>query len=353
MSETTTTEIEIPETLHFETEEAPPPVQDRPLTAREQTMQNAVKRAHERMEGELAQSSIYDTEAKALGLVYPDEDPEITAEPPEPEPAPLVAEPVVVIPVAAPVIQQQPQVRNVVVDGRQYEVTEQQYSELARMGMIANTALHQYQQQPAAPQAAPEPPRPLVDPEHVKRVIREIQFGDPDAAAAALTDYTTGLLTNLPQAPQLDPRAIEQRAVAEVRAQLLLDQHKATIQQEYADIFADPQRTFLARHNVDAIRARNVQMGRAQNDLEIYREAGNMVRQAMGTQPPQSAAPEPEPTPVVTAAPRSEVIERKRAAPRPTQNIDRRAPAPQAARAPTGSEIVNQMRQQRHQGPLN
>jgi hypothetical protein len=358
MSDTT----DIDDTIIEPDVEETPEQTERPLTARERIMQAAVRGAQERREAELAQSSVYDTDAKALGLVYETDEPEEAApEPAEPEPVAKSPEPPVpaaVAPAAAPraTLPEPTGVRSVMVDGRQFEVTDQQYAELARLGMLANVALHQYQQQPAsapvAP-AAPEPARSLVDPEAVKRVVREIQFGGEDAAAAALADYTTSLLQNIPApAPQIDQNAIVQQAVAAARAQALLDQHRAVIQQEYADIFANPQRQFLAQSNVEAIRRRNTQLGNRQSDLEVFREAGNMVRDAMGIPPPQPQQQEVQAEqPVAPVVARTEVIERKRAAPRPTQTIDRREPAPQAPRAPTVSEIVAKMREQRGFAP--
>ena len=53
------------------------------------------------------------------------------------------------------------------------------------------------------------------------------------------------------------------------------------IQQEYKDVFADPQRTQLAKFNVDAIRQRNIATGKYQSDLEVYREAGDLVLNAL------------------------------------------------------------------------
>jgi len=354
------TEIEVPETLHIEEESPPPEQQNRPLTAREQIMQTAVRRAHERMESELAQSAIYDEDARALGLVYPsEEEPEPAVAAPEPKvepPAPVHVAPKQ--PEPAPVVQPPPQsqVRTISVEGRQFEVTDQQYAELARLGMVANAALHQYRQAPVEPAAPVQaaPAAPLVDPDQVRRVVREIQFGGEDAAAAALTEYTTGLLSRVPAPqPQIDANLIVHTAVAEARRQALFAQEQAVIRQEYEDIFSNPQRIALASLNVNAIRARNTQIGRNQSDLDIYREAGNMVREALFA-PPRPGNEEDTPpavqSPVV--APRVDVIERKRAAPRRTEVVDRRAPEPVVARAPTGSEIVEQMRKQRHQPSL-
>ena len=360
--------------MHIEDTVAEPAAPtERPLSAREIVMQNAVRRAHEQMESELAQSTIYDTDAKALGLVYPDEN--------EPEAAPIVAvapevpavpvqktmpvsrDPVRAAPVeqvAAPV--QSSGVHTILVDGREFAVTDQQYGELARLGMVANVALHQYQSQPAQPQYQAQQPQyqpeqrqqqqpDLIDPEQVKRVVRGIQFGNEDEAAAALAEYTTMVMSKAPPQQHIDTNAIVNRAVQESRNQAQLQQDTYTIQQEYSDIFANSQRTLLAKMNVDVIRARDMQMGRRQAGIDVYREAGNMVREAMVLpSPQQQQIQEQEPAQQVAAVvARQDVIERKREAPRRTQSIDVRVPAPQAQRAPTGSEIVDRMRAQRGQ----
>ena len=159
------------------------------------------------------------------------------------------------------------------------------------------------------------------------------------------------VMSKAPPQQHIDTNAIVNRAVQESRNQAQLQQDTYTIQQEYSDIFANPQRTLLAKMNVDAIRARDMQMGRRQADIDVYREAGNMVRGAMGLpSPQQQQIQEQEPAQQVAAVvARQDVIERKREAPRRTQSIDVRVPAPQAQRAPTGSEIVDRMRAQRGQ----
>ena len=106
---------------------------------------------------------------------------------------------------------------------------------------------------------------------------------------------------------------------------------------------------------VRQILERNVQLGRQQPWIDIYREASNTVYDAIGRPRPGS---ETDPSTALQAASanvvpiRSDVIERKRAAPRATQAIGLRAPAPVAPRLPSGSELVEQMRRQRGQSPL-
>ena len=330
---------------------APEPAERQP-TKREAMMASVVAKRQQQMEAELAQGEIYDADAREAGLAYPLEDE------PEPEERAAPVEPAAARqnPVEPPLPPRQPapvhpQLRTVEVDGQQWAVTDDQYAQLARMGMFANAALHQYQQAAPEPQVAPAP-APVVDPEQVRRVVREIQYGGEDAAATALAEYTQSLLARVPPAQHVDQNAIVQRAVTAAQQAAALEQHKQIIKQEYADIFAHPQREFLAKVNVDTIRRRNAATGQQQSDIDIYREAGNMVREAMGMQ--SRPGSDGVYSPAIQAAqvsPRSDVIERKRAAPRSTSAIDRRAPAPEAPRQPSGSDIVDWMRKTRGQSP--
>lgn len=342
-----TTEIELPETMHVEGELLPD--ENRKLSPREQVMQDISRRAEEARQREMQQASIYDQDARAAGLALPEDeqDPppgavEQVAQEPAPAPAQDAPAPV---PAAAPVA---PALRVVEMDGQTVAVTEEQYQQLARLGMVAQAALSRYQPEPVAS----APAQPIVDPERVRDVAKRLQYGNEDEAAAALTQFVTDVVSRVPQGPAIDPNAIIQRAtqaaVQQATQQAQLQRDTETIRQEFADIFENEQRTLLARMNVEAIRARNAAQGRYQPDIEIYREAGNMVRGAMGRPRPGNDAP----SPAIQAAPRTEVLERKRSAPRMTQAIDRRAPSPEPQRPPSGSEIVERMRAQRGQASM-
>ena len=342
------TDLELPETMHVD--DAAPAEGERQLSPREIKMAEIAARAQERREAEMRQGDVYDQDARAAGLsMAADDEPESAAavEPVQreafsPAPAPVSA------PVAAEPAQQ---VRAIHVDGRQFEVTEQQYQELARLGMIANAAMQQYQPPPVQ-QAVPEPPRAWVDPDRVRETVKKIQYGGEDEAAAALSQLVQDVVQRVPVAPAVDTNAIVREAaeVARQQAQLLADSQ--VIRQEFADIFAHPQRTFLAKTNVDVIRQRDYALGRSRPDIEVYREAGNMVREAMGLSRPGSDVTTPPALQAPSVASRADVIERKRSAPRMTQAIDRRAPSPETPRAPTGSEIVDAMRAQRGQASM-
>lgn len=354
-------------------EESAPPPGERKLSPREQLMQSIVEKRNAAMDREMAQSGIYDTDARDAGLVYPEEEEEQTQAPAQATPrqppaqrrvAPEVRQPApeVQAPAPQPPAPQQPQFRTVELDGQHWQVTDDQFVQLARMGMLANVALHQYQTMPQPEpqqQAPPPPPPPAVDPDQVRRVVREIQYGGEDAAAEALLVYTQGLMARVPApvaAPQIDTNAIIQRAVQQTRAEAALERDRQVIQQEYADIFAHPMRTAMARSTVEAIRARNIATGRNQSDLDIYREAGNMVRDAMGVPLRPGNGDESQPAPQAASLPvqpRQDVIERKRAAPRQTTRVDQRATVPNdTLRAPTPSEIVDQMRRSRGQASM-
>lgn len=352
------TELEIPETLDANPapEDTAQPQGERPLSPREIVMAAAVARRQEQMEADNAQAAIYSREATEAGLNFPQE------EPPDPEPAPRAREvppasslapsqdrfaPVApVAPVQAPAA---PQVRTINIDGQQYTVTDQQADELIRLGMYANQAMRQYQPEPTP---EPEPPRPIVDAAAVRDVVRKLQFSGEDDAAAALTELITNV--RVPQAQPLDQNALVSRAISATTEHMRVVAAQEQIQREYADIATNPQLAFLANTNKDAILLRNQRAGIQQSWIDIYREASNNVYDAIGRPRPGTDPQQP----ALQAASgnvvpiRDNVLERKRAAPRATQAIDMRAPAPVAPRAPTGSEIVDKMRQQRGQASM-
>lgn len=343
------TSVDIPETMHIEQEQDDAPAGERKLSPREIAMEAIARRAEEQRERELAQAAIYDQDARDAGLTFPADEPEAPAvaevklEAVLPAKAPPPAEPA---PAPAPA----PALRSVNIDGQQWSVTEEQFAQLANLGMITRHAL---MQQPA-PQAPAPVSQQFVDRARIEDTVERLQYGDKTQAVEALQNLIQDVVRNAPQTP-VDAAAIVQQSVLAARAQAQQERDRSVIEQEYPEIFADPQRTLLAKLNVDAIRARNQQIGRFQNDLDIYREAGNAVYDALRLSRPGSQAdnqPSALQAAPVTVQPRQDVIERKRAAPRTTQVIDRRAVAPETPRPPTGSEIVERMRQQRGQTSL-
>src|ERR1700723_2805196 len=192
--------LTIPETLDAN----PPPVDENVetphLNPRTRIMEEIAEKRARQMDAENAQAAIYNREATEPGLNFPPNEDEETpipeqeearevASPPAQRPAREVQTPAPVTPVAAP--QPPPQVRIVPVNGNHFAIPEQQADELMRLGMIANKALHSYQQ--PAPEHTPEPgreperPRVLVDPDIVRETVKKIQYGGEDEAAEGLT----------------------------------------------------------------------------------------------------------------------------------------------------------------------
>ena len=347
------TEIELPVTM-----DANPPPEDRgPVegvrTPRDDIMATIAARREEQIARDNAQAAIYDREATEAGLNYPEDEPE-----PQPEPvrrevsSPVRGDSAVPTP-PVQVSPPQPQVRTLVVDGQHIAVTEDQAERLIRLGMLANTALHQYQQQPVdVPPPLPE--QPVVDNEAIREAVRKIQYGGEDDAATALTELIHGVVArNVPRGPAIDPSAIVHQAVTAAQEQARVAQAQEIIRQEYPDLQSNPQLGFLANTNANIIRDHAIRTGVQKSWLDIYREASNAVYDAIGRPRPGSAPDQPS---ALQAAPgnviRPDVLERKRAAPRATQAIDMRSPAPAAPRPRTGSELVEEMRKARGQASM-
>jgi hypothetical protein len=359
MSEST--ELQVPQTLHIEPEHhEPEPQQDgeRKLTPREQAMARIAAHAEERRGQEIAQGAIYDAEARERGEALPEPAADDVAESEEPAaavehaPAEAAQEPTPARePPPAPLAPQQPQLRHIVLNGQQIAVTDEQLTQLAQMGALA---AQQLVQPPPAPVTPVAPPSSFaLDDAKVREAVQRIQFGSPDEGTAALAGLIRDVVQQVPQAPAIDQQRLvaeaEQRAVQRIAA----EQTHAIVRAEYPEIFKDHGLMALAQQRVQQVSQQALAEGRRLNDLDVYREAGNQVydllklprpgSQVATTQPAPQAAPTIEPTRA------AKIEERKRAAPRNPQSVDRRSAVPEAPRQPTGSEIVNWIRTQRHQ----
>lgn len=255
------TEIEIPATGALPTETG----------TREEVMQAAIRG---RMR-ELAHELHPDVE----GATAPDPRDHPSWGQPDPPPRERHAE-------AAPVsmVPPTPATRTLIVDGVPHTVTDQQAQELAQIGIVTAQALRDYDSRP----------QPIVHDEELRATAHRIQYGNEDEAANALGNLVNTVVSRAsPRAP--DENAIAQRAVQITRQQDAFADATKIIFREYPDIVADRQRATLAAINVEAIRTRNRQAGRQQSDLEVFREAGNAVRSAMGTSPPARGTDTPQP----------------------------------------------------------
>jgi hypothetical protein len=260
------------------------------------------------------------------------------------------------IPPAAPVAT--PQLFPIEVNGGVVHVTQEQLLALARDG----AKFHTQQQAPQPPprqaqppqQQTPAPvPQPFLDENTAKAMARQIAYGSEEEGAQALANLAANIAQRV-QASQVDPNRLAQVTAAHVRDQMTLESNLQTIGQEFPEIFGDTTRSQLAALKLHEIRQRDAALGVQKSNLELYREACSMVRTSLGTPQPRPAENTPPPVPQAapnTVVSRDDRLAGKRAAPRPVRPASQRAPETME-RAPTGAEIVNQMRKARGQSAL-
>lgn len=231
--------------------------------------------------------------------------------------------------------QSQPPLFPINLDGQQVFVTQDQMAHLAQMGAIATQALQQYNSQP---QQYHQPAQPHAPAPGLREVVRNLQYSDEETAAAAVESHF-----------QERDRRISQEIRAELQKESLnrvVSDATPIIQQEYADILADPIRADAAARQVAMLRQ---QYGTDPTlQLAIFREAGNRVRQSFGTGARQSV----QQGGIRVSRDEAGITERKRSAPsRTSAVIDRRSgmSAPQEERRQSGSSIVAAMRAARGQ----
>lgn len=364
------TEIEIPETgLVPETIPPEAPEGDRARSPREEMMDRIAARAQEQRELEMRHGDVMDADARTAHLTFDTQDGNRDSvshvEGSDHEPAGVVA------PAASPSAtppqpptQAAPDLFLVDVGGQQLNVSKEQLIQLARMGMIANQTVSDYQrQQQWQPQApvqppAPEPPPP-VNRDKVRDVVKRLQYSSEDDATESLAGLIGDVVSqNRPSAPPIDQRAWINQASQETLRAIEAQRVVSTIRDEYPDIVGNVDFSHMAHMKAQQIRQELASLGRQATDLEVFREAGNRVRSLFNlsrpseTQPPSGSEPPASQAPNIRIQPRPHIDVRKRDAPRQTNQIDVRTSAPSQPRAPTAAELVEQMRKARGQTPM-
>lgn len=355
------TELDVPQTMHFEDRQADQPAdidESRYRSPRDEMMAAIVARREEQRQAEEEK-----LEAEIEGAIgAPVEAQEAPQQPaPEPqsaqEPSEVSAgeQPSAPVPVPAAA----PSLRTVTLpNGQQFQVTDEQLVHLAAQGAIANLAIqqHQAQQQTPQPVSAPSPqPQsggPLIDREKARAVVQRLAYGSPEDGEAALQDFAQEVVS---RQPAVNPEVIRQQAVADALQHIQLQNDLARIGHEFPNIWNSRALSVGAAAELNDIRQRDALLGANRPAIEQYREACQRV---MGQLPPlasQSAGDQV--SPAVQAAPKvaeTPRLERKRAAPRNPVAVSRSAGlGDEPSRPPSGSQIVAQMRQQRHQAPMH
>lgn len=339
--------MDVPQGMHIES--TPQEPGERELSPREKVMAEIVAKAEARRQAEMDDAAAMERDGNADTV-------ETTPYEPSSEPVQTVtAHDAPLTPPSAASPPETPRVYTI--DGMQ--LTEDQLLQLGRLGMVANVALHQTQYQQPVPQqpaqyVAPQQSAPLVSPDRIRDTVRHLQYSGEDQAVEALAQLVTDVASRAVQVQPVDPNAIVQRAVTESQRAAQLMQDTNTIRQEYPEIFSDPQRMMLAKLNVDAIRSRDIQTGRVRSDIDIYREAGDAVYNALGRS--RSGIDNTQQQAQALQVPvRQNVIEQKRAAPRQPSAVGIRAPAPPMppSEADARKAAVAYIMKQRGQTPVH
>jgi hypothetical protein len=185
--------------------------------------------------------------------------------------------------------------------------------------------------------------QPVFDTERARTIANRLSFGDPEDQAKALTEFAQEIR---PQA--IDPVRLRHEIKQELSAEMQVERDLHQIGVEYAPVFNNRYATVAAAAMVNDLRASPYWANRP--SIDLYREACRHVATDFHLVP-QQPQPGNQQTPAAPQAATMSAparLERKRAAPSIPVATDRRVVmADDEPRAPTASEIVDQMRKSR------
>ncbi len=345
-----------------------PPAERRPNRHDEQ-MAGIVAKRREKIAAERA-------EGAAQG--FPDQEPIPQQEPgapappvQEPPPDPAAAQPDPASAAAAPAAAPAAPVRThkILVRGNEILMSDDDMRRAAELGVEsearirhANATLEEARRiagsppQPipgAGPSSPAAPPQPQTrEPSETDRnaaleLARELLYGDEGKVVDALLQWRQP--SQQPTQPA-DPEALARDVYSRVDARLGLQHALQTFGSEYPEIINDPDLATLGANYVQQLRAHYAQTQTPRTELDLFREAGDAVRQAV-TRWSGGGAPAPDPTPAPppaaqAAGPSRITIKRSMPQAPAAAAAQQMAPAP---RQKTGTDIVNEMRRARGQ----
>lgn len=333
-------------TLEIELNDTPPeqeaPAPARELSPREIKMAEIAQHAQERREQEIADAN------ERMGIeAVAEETPA-----PDPEPRQPAPEPRQIVSPEPPEPRQS--YRQIVLNGQAIAVTEDQFTHLAQMGALAATQPQQPQYAPQPVEQPPPAPRDVpLDRNLLMETTRKMQLGTLEEGMEGLQSLIGHVLKSVPAAPTIDPNAIVEQARQQTRAEAQLMRETEILKQEFPRVFADPRLMGSAQMTVMALAQQDAAYGRVRPTIDIYREAAASVYDMLGAPRPGSNGQPPPVQAAPNVQPRVAVEERKRAAPRNPETVNRRAEIQEAeTRYPTNSEYVQQLRRSRGQTVL-
>tara|TARA_B100000524_G_scaffold311976_1_gene188764 strand:- start:3560 stop:4744 length:1185 start_codon:yes stop_codon:yes gene_type:complete len=232
------------------------------------------------------------------------------------------------------------------------ESATQKFQEAATMKAQAE-ALAQLRQEEAESKKEVEEPKPNIDEEELNKLVHDIQFGEGDAAKNALKKILT---RNQPTPqPQIDEMAIArqaaEQATQQVQSKVAFDNLLKDLGQEFPDVFADRNTTYLAAQYVHEMRAEDAQSGTSRSDAELFRTACKTVQDWSKSRLSEVDSGKPKAKPKASTK-KVEAKRRSADVVKPSTSskadIGEDTPPP-----PTKSQIVDMMRKKRGQFTFN
>lgn len=372
------TELEVPVTMHIEsTPAAPEPdkkeaEEDKPADPRAEALSSIYENRNKVLEKEL------DLHDAIIGKEKEEKSEEETSSTQKEEDKPADQTEKKVDPQASAAQEgakapDQAQRHQLIVNGQAIELTQEELMRAASMGMAshqrfeeaarlrreAEVIANQNRQpvQPAQTHSAPagNAPPPVLTDEEAKSFAQRLNYGSDEDQANAIRDVVTLAATRLGQQPNTALNPDELVGQATTRALAIIDHQTAlqTVGSEYGEVFQDKYLSNMAGNIAAELRMKYVNLGTPKSNLDIYRESLGYVRD---TYIKPASAPQDDPakntssvqaaSPAANSSPR---LERKRAAPQPPAAANKVAAEEPVNQAPTGSQIVAQMRKSRHQ----
>jgi hypothetical protein len=253
----------------------------------------------------------------------------------------------------------QPRVHRIVVRGTPLDLSEQ---DMVRAAQHAIEMAAQQRDQEILRQQ--QPPEPQFDRPRLVETVKALQYGDEDAAAEALAQFSTEIARAVrPQQQalqqQIDPNQIADAVYQRVSNVQSLTASLTRFQNDYADIVSDEKATRLAALEAETLKAQYEAAGIPRTVEQIMYEAADSVRSTISRWRGESPASTPGSITPAQPARSAPVLAanggNRVAVKRSTPQAPAASSAPQPADTPnvrsgvTGSQVVEWMRRTRNQ----
>lgn len=212
---------------------------------------------------------------------------------------------------------------------------------------IAN-AVKQNLQPQAVKENPPQATKSVIDDDKAREIAKRINYGSEEDQISAIKDLGASIEAKVRgQAQALPPEQLVNYATQQAIAMIDARNEQETLKKEFSDILTDQALSSAADVIANQLAQKYQAEGAPKSRLELFREAGNTVRERY--MKPAEVKPPENPAPPIMVVNNNDKIERKRGAPKPPSAANKVAVEPPPAYGVGVSSIVNQMRKSRGQ----